>query len=274
MVDLTNLGTRRIGYPFAANDEILISGELMNMLDAEQEVEFSMTWEYIPKTPKDFAQATPYWLDIGGCESSDLPAQDDTQFEYSSPPVQSDFHAEIVFIGGHLHDGGTRLEVLKDDIPICSSYASYSAASPLPNHGSHISAMQSCHNVGTAAPGQQWSVRAHYNTAKHPPMKSNDGSLEPVMGIALVYAVTSAPISHTLSRREVLIFVIVAAVVASGAAALFLARKYTSFDSRSVRRTGQKGWQRVETDDFDDDETDEASMGLRDDLQMNRNLPR
>jgi hypothetical protein len=48
--------------------------------------------------------------------------------------------------------------------------------------------MSACgEDVGRVQAGDTWSVTAHYNTKMHEPMVNADGSLEPIMGIALVY---------------------------------------------------------------------------------------
>ncbi len=51
----------------------------------------------------------------------------------------------------------------------------------------HISSISTCNNLGTVGVGDVFSVTAYYNATEHPLMTNTDGSLAPIMGIALVY---------------------------------------------------------------------------------------
>jgi hypothetical protein len=53
----------------------------------------------------------------------------------------------------------------------------------------HISSLSTCYNVGSFKAGDEWSLTAYYNTSEYMPMQNTDGSLEPIMGISLVYFV-------------------------------------------------------------------------------------
>lgn len=90
---------------------------------------------------------------------------------------------------GHLHDGGTRLDVLRNGETVCTMDAKYSV------YGSdeHLSAISNCSDVGSISPGDMWSITAHYDTRKHKPMKEHDGGLEPIMGIVLAYVAEENP---------------------------------------------------------------------------------
>ena len=62
---------------------------------------------------------------------------------------------------------------------------------------SHISSISTCSNVGIIKAGDRWSVSAYYNTSKYAPMTDSDGSLEPIMGISLVYFVEGTYVNAT-----------------------------------------------------------------------------
>jgi len=158
--------------------------ELMNMAMEPRKAFLTMTYEYIPTVPTDFSMVKSYWLDIGGCGSSSFPAKEKEAFEYSSPGWTSSTTGRIVLAISHLHDGGINTEILKNGKVICYSEASYGVCDYQASHISHIS---KCTNLGAMKPGDEWSITAYYNTSKHTPMTNMDGTLEPVMGIALVY---------------------------------------------------------------------------------------
>lgn len=173
------------------------------MIDVPRDAYLTMTFEYIPGMPAAFSQVQSLWLDIGGCGSSELPAEPDKHFDYTSPSWTSDVSGRVTFVAGHLHDGGTRLEVMKNGGLVCEAVAGYGPLQGgelarrhehggthdgMPDMGMmHISSMSSCENAGRVEEGDQWTVTAHYDTTLHAPMLNHDGTLEPIMGIALVY---------------------------------------------------------------------------------------
>jgi hypothetical protein len=181
----------------------------MNMVDTPRDAYLTMTFEYIPGMPAGFSKVQSLWFDIGGCRTSSLPAKPDTHFDYTSPSWTSDISGRVTFVAGHLHDGGTRLEVVRNERLVCDAVAEYGhemmKGEKMPRRhehehehehegmpgmnmsSTHISRMSTCENAGKIEKGDQWTVTAHYNTAMHEPMTNGDGSLEPIMGIALVY---------------------------------------------------------------------------------------
>jgi hypothetical protein len=208
----------------------------MNMHDEPRAAYLTMTFEFIRGMPAGFSTTQSLWLDIGGCRSSELPAKKDTHFDYASPEwtVPSGVGGKVTFVAGHLHDGGTRLEVSRNGEVVCVSKAEYGcggsmgeegideeesvggavelsrrheheheqedvaapAAAATAAHGMmtgmnmssmHISHMTACEDVGRVHEGDTWSVTAYYDTKMHAPMVNADGTLEPIMGIALVY---------------------------------------------------------------------------------------
>ncbi|KAK4952344.1 hypothetical protein LTR10_009150 [Elasticomyces elasticus] len=240
-VDLTStfsaLGTQHLGYPVAENDTFVISSELMNMLNTPQEVVFSMTWEFLPAPPIYFKPAVPFWLDVGGCGNSDVPAKPGEQFEYISPVLTANSHWDIVFIGGHLHDGGTHLDVIRNG-------------------------EISCLNAGSTLPGDQIYIKAYYDTNAHTPMATADNdTLEPVMGIALAYLVASGTTGGSWFSRATLIYVVLTAVVVTGLAGLYAARQKLDVLNRLLEHFRGRQWQRVRTTDPETDGLD-AEDGL------------
>jgi hypothetical protein len=217
--------TQKAGYYIAPDQNIGFFAELMNMHDEPRAAYITMTFEFIRGMPAGFSQTQSLWLDIGGCHSSELPAKPDAHFDYSSPEwsVPRGVGGKVTYVAGHLHDGGTRLEVSRNGDVVCVSKAEYGRGGRVgdqgldaesmvagglsrrrghesehgdPAHGvpgmnmssMHISRMSACEeDVGRVQAGDTWSVTAHYNTKMHGPMVNADGSLEPIMGIALVY---------------------------------------------------------------------------------------
>jgi hypothetical protein len=118
--------TDQAGYYIGPDDNIDFILELMNMVDESRDAVLTVTWEYIPSVPAGFDKVKPLWLDIGGCDTSDVPAKANQAFQYTDPsPWKSNLAGRITGMGGHLHDGGTHLTVTKNNTVICDFVAMY-----------------------------------------------------------------------------------------------------------------------------------------------------
>ena len=196
------------GYRLDADDQIVFGVEPMNMRDEAIEVSLTVTWEYVSAAHNTFKELTPYWFDIGGCQGSEKPAEPASSFSYSSKPVKAPTSGVIALIGGHLHDGGTYLELLKQGEPYCTTQAQYK--------NGHIVSIGTCQDLRYKK-DDDFSIVAHYDTSGHTPMAHPDGELEPVMGIALVYALEQHGHKTHLARNILLasFFIIVISAAAS-----------------------------------------------------------
>lgn len=241
-----------VGYPLHDHDDLFAFGELMNMMEDAAEVLFSMVWEYIPSIPAHFEQALPVWLDVTGCGGSEVPAKPHEVFTYSSPPVKSDFNGNAVLIAGHVHDGGTHIDVVRNDLVICQTQASYRDDTS----SAHIDTIDTCINAGRISKGDEWSITAHYDTTLHAPMASNEGSLEPVMGIALAYVTLGDPMNIHGLHGTSLVLLIVGVIMAVGLLGLWYVRQRTEKQRSSWTPRKHQGWQRVQSYEIGDDETE------------------
>jgi hypothetical protein len=166
--------------------------ELMNTGKMAQSTYLTLTFEYVMvnQDKEAWKKIKPVWLDVGGCNTSDQRAVKDSTFQYSmQDPWTADFSGSIAFIGGHLHDGGTHLEVTKNGKVACDCIAEYSAdaVSVGIDAPMGLSAITTCEQDMSMKPGDKWSLNAFYNTTAHAPMIEIHDELAPVMGIALVY---------------------------------------------------------------------------------------
>jgi hypothetical protein len=177
----------------------------MNELPTARDVALTINCEYIPTKSSHFRTVVPVWLDITGvCGSSEfLVPANAAAFNVTAPLWKSNVTGEIVFAAGHIHDGGTVQPVLKRNDSVCDSNTTYGAT---PGHVEnmlnmnmgmmnskwemdmmHISNMSACRDVGRMRKGQNWSVKASYDSTQEAPMLDMDGSPSPVMGLALLY---------------------------------------------------------------------------------------
>lgn len=211
--------TYEAGYYLGLDDSIGLSTELMNMATVPQTAYVTVTWEYITQPPPTFSRVKVLWLDVGGCNgNAHLTPKSTTQaFEFKSPDWVSDISGKITFMGGHLHDGGTHLNIKKNGVDHCDCFASYGASSEgISVHSgtststtignAHISDISICKNMNDimVEPGDIWSVTAHYDPTQHGLMMNTDGTVEPVMGIAMAYVADKDVVSRFALNSQTL----------------------------------------------------------------------
>lgn len=183
----------------------------MNTEMVNQTAVVTITYEYIPGLPASFSKVTPVWLDIAPCDQgSEEPAKNST-FQYTSIPwtAPTTIKGRITCAIGHVHDGGTHIDIAKNNQSICDVIAAYgqnpgyidpmnSSMMDMPGMtmGSHISSLSEC-SAGQLNPGDNLTVTAYYNTTEYAPMTNTDGSLAPIMGIGLLYVALNETSSST-----------------------------------------------------------------------------
>ena len=209
--DISRSGTVPTGYYIGGSDTNIMLVELMNQAMHNQTAVPVIEYEYIEGFPDGFYKSIPIWMDIGGCGSSDQPAKTNDTFSYTSPSYKANFSAAIVADGGHLHDGGTTLDIQKNNETtcLCSAYYGQSAGyfdmpgtMYLMGDGDvdpfgeaemdtmdHVSEITGCFlPTMMLEPGDELSIVANYDFTAHMPMLNTDGSLADIMGISIMYA--------------------------------------------------------------------------------------
>jgi len=107
-------------------DRLGIIVDLMNMNPSSKQVYLTMYYDYIEGHPSDFAEVKPVWFDVAQCGTSEVGGGSaGSSFEISSTPWYANFEGEVMGVGGHIHDGGSHLDVIVDKNVVCSSKAFY-----------------------------------------------------------------------------------------------------------------------------------------------------
>lgn len=109
-------------------------------------------------------------------------------------PWTATVNGTVLGIGTHLHDGGSHIDILKNDEVVCRSVAAYGDVAKHIDRGrkmdmSHISHMSDCLRAGRIEEGEAWSLKAQYDLETHEPMLDGDGKPEGVMGIAIMLVI-------------------------------------------------------------------------------------
>jgi hypothetical protein len=102
--------------------------ELMNESQDAREAYLLIDWEFVAASTPGFKGVTPIWMDVTGvCTNSSLAVTAESGvFEKAlAPEWTSDVAGEIITNFGHLHDGGTHLEVSVNGKLFCDHVAAY-----------------------------------------------------------------------------------------------------------------------------------------------------
>jgi hypothetical protein len=166
-----------------------------------------------------FKDSQPLYMDVSNCsDSSEVPAYPDRDFSFAMKPWSSDLdptgsNFKAVYVGGHIHDGGTHIDIYKNNLLMCRCAATYGQNSMYEESASamdgmavadnhqhrnnitaevqstaHISKISVCDGLGDFKDGDVWQVKAYYDTRKYAPMPDPRGGLMPMMGISILYA--------------------------------------------------------------------------------------
>jgi hypothetical protein len=98
----------------------------MNMNAGYKEVYLTIYYDYVEGHPSHFEEIKPVWLDAFQCGTSEISGRSaNSKFDFGSPAWTANFDGQIMGAGGHLHDGGTHLDILVDGKNICTSVPTY-----------------------------------------------------------------------------------------------------------------------------------------------------
>jgi hypothetical protein len=214
-LDFTTAQKVKAGYFLKMTDSFHIVTEIMNMTPDPVELYTSYTYEYIPgPLPVGWHSARPLTVDVGNCSKSAVPSKPEASYDLVGQPWTSNIDGYILGAGGHVHDGGTDITLFQNNKTICRSTFDYGTnpsyvqgmvamndtsinargSTPGANAGmvgmTYISKTSLCTDIGYFKKGDRMQVIANYNTTAHMPMKADDGEVDEVMGLMIVYIAT------------------------------------------------------------------------------------
>ena len=134
----------KTGYHLKPSDQFLMNAELMNLENKVKWTWLTLTYDYVEGTQLEYKDARVVWLSIGAhrCagaieknpfgETNLTKSEQPTQLaftEYSMPWIAPQ-DGYILGGNGHVHEGGTGIDIFKNDQLVCTSTPHYSK-SPL-----------------------------------------------------------------------------------------------------------------------------------------------
>jgi len=119
---------KEMGYPVYNGDHFGLIADLMNMNPQSKQVYLTMYYDYLEGHPASYEEVKPVWFDVAQCGTSEVGGgKPDTAFKISSSPWTANVEGEAVGMGGHIHDGGTHLDILMNKEVVCTSAAYYAS---------------------------------------------------------------------------------------------------------------------------------------------------
>ncbi|KAF2436265.1 hypothetical protein EJ08DRAFT_692141 [Tothia fuscella] len=115
-----------LGYPIYPADRFGMIVDLMNMNMQAKESYLTIYYDFIDGHPKEMQEVKPVWMDAAQCGTSEISGRTaSAAFDFVSPAWIANFEGEVTGTGGHLHDGGTKVEIIVDKKIICTSVPTY-----------------------------------------------------------------------------------------------------------------------------------------------------
>jgi hypothetical protein len=188
--------TFKSGYYLDPSYSYTFYTELMNMDQADKEVYPVLDYEYLPGKQPDFMDTRALLLNTNVCTPEGAKPVNDKAFSVTSEPYLSQFDGSIVDIVGHMHDGGSSIEVALNGKHICTASAVYGATPQSIERSTrkygltgakHITYVEDCTDVIPVKKNDSIVVTSHYDFSKNRGMKNFKGKPEGIMGIAQVY---------------------------------------------------------------------------------------
>jgi len=189
----------KYGLEFPSKYMLMI--DLMTEAKDTKNLTLEVTFEIIPKSNKEYKAATMYWLTVGEPWAKEGRYKFDTIL-----PTWSGIDGKLLYSIGHMHDGGTDMQLFVNEKMVCKSIMHYnsregytatangknstSMAGMQHGHSSdsglHIADPGACTAFGTVKKGDKLRAEAWYDSNKYP-LKKHNGANENLMGNMRVY---------------------------------------------------------------------------------------
>ena len=127
----------KTGYHIRSTDMFILNSELMNMNNSEKWVWITLTYDYVEKF-QEYKESKVLWVSVGasrcgytiqnpfGVTNLTKTLQPTKNiFSEHSIPWTAEFDGHLIATNGHMHDGGTSIEMYKNDEVICVSLPQY-----------------------------------------------------------------------------------------------------------------------------------------------------
>jgi len=190
----------KYGLNFPASFMLMI--DLMTEDTKPKNLTLEITYETVPKTKAGYGAARMYWLTIGE------PVAKKGVYTFNTMAQTSQVSGNLLYAIGHMHDGGTHMDLKVSGRVVCKSVMHYGVRSGYggtsggmegmshklvkrqhahgAGPGKHISDPGACTDFGSVRTGDKLTATAYYDANQHGLMMHN-GKAEKLMGNMRVY---------------------------------------------------------------------------------------
>jgi hypothetical protein len=166
----TRRGNLKSAFLTGLNDLYLMQAEIVNYNPTNKTVFLTMELEYLDDRPKNWVDSSTVVLSATGCAPPGYqPPDHSAKFNHTSKKFEIKQNGWIINTRGHLHDGGTAIELWLDNKLICHSVPTYG---PPPggkvDSGLTIVDMSWCYDPVRIKKGDTLTVKTFYDTTVHP----------------------------------------------------------------------------------------------------------
>jgi hypothetical protein len=153
------------------NDLFGLQAEIVNYNPANETVFLDLEVEYLEKQPADWLDASTMVLSATGCKDPGYrPPQKELIYTHVSEKVDVQNNGYVVNTRGHLHDGGTAIEMWHNDKMVCRSLPTYGKApGAAADAALTITDMSWCHDPVPIKKGDTLQLKTYYDLTKFQP---------------------------------------------------------------------------------------------------------
>jgi len=190
----------KYGLNFPASFMLMV--DLMSEDTRPKNLTLEITYETVPKALRGYQAAKMYWLTIGE------PAAKRGVYTFNTVPHVSGVTGSLLYAIGHMHDGGTHMDLKVNSRVVCKSVMHYGGRNGYRGKlrkrqhnmggGTHISDPGACTDFGTVRNGERLSATAHYDANRHGLMVHN-GKTQRLMGNMRVYIGPAGTVAKALT---------------------------------------------------------------------------
>jgi hypothetical protein len=201
-MDFTNPTTGvKSGFYLPADTKGAFNALLWNGQPAAKEAYVTVDYQYLPGAPPaGFARERTVWMSIGqgncgpddneqsrGAADFTPPSKD--KFTVTSTEWVSPYEGTLLGTIGHMHDGGSNIEFLHNDVTVCESKPLYDAAMQVKDTAmfTTLKSMSHCELSREVKKGDVFHIRVSYDFKGAPGLMEDDGTMSTVMGAGTLY---------------------------------------------------------------------------------------
>lgn len=170
---------KQTGYYAKKDTPIIANIDIVNSNKEDIEVYPSADMEFLPGRPDDYLDASPVFLPVAGCDSKDFvpgivqTPKGQTKWTVTSKDVLVNEDAILFVFRGHMHDGGSNIDLKVNDKLACDSQAVYGGKGHVGKNADGttwetIGDMKTCPEGVVVRKGDRISMSANYDLVAHP----------------------------------------------------------------------------------------------------------